>query len=181
MAPERRGWRQDGRCCPDQDYGRGAEGDRRMKATAHDTDVAPRTYWLRRDDTDLVVFWLYKAGGRADVRRAVWWGAVGGETAIESERAIPWATSFRTLPHAQPDRSEHAMLRGVAGSPCCSPPTLTWPRRSPAQCVGVLPAHDGLRPRNGPRATFINHREMLQERHTCPRRSGGFSCWHARV
>jgi len=73
------------------------------------------------------------------------------------------------------------MLRGVAGSPCCSPPTLTWPRRSPAQCVGVLPAHDGPRPRNGPRATFINHREMLQEHRTCPRRSGGFSGWRARA
>jgi hypothetical protein len=36
-------------------------------------------------------------------------------------RAIPWPTSFRTLPHAQPEHSEHAMLRGVAGCSCCSP------------------------------------------------------------
>jgi hypothetical protein len=43
------------------------------------------------------------------------------------------------LPQAQLKRPEHGMLPSVAGRPCARHP-LTWPRRTPARCVGALPS-----------------------------------------
>jgi hypothetical protein len=116
---------------------RGVMNSQIVWSFAETLSAAPRPYSLRCDDGEFSGVRLYKAGRRGGVRRAVRWGAVGREAAIESERAIPWATTFRTLPHSQLEPLEHAMLRCVA-SYQCSPVSLTLPRRT-SQRVGVLP------------------------------------------